>query len=86
MARALTLSITTDFNLFLADAVEEWWVTIGLGHTEMAATKLCMRVCVACIGDSFIIAHKSKEGTGRPDYLIAQIESQSTGIHSALPR
>ena len=86
MARALTLSITTDFNLFLADAVEEWWVTIGLGHTEMAVTRLCMRVCLACIGDSFIIAHKSKEGTGRPDYLIAQIESQSTGIHSALPR
>ena len=74
MGGALTASITTDagatdFKKILADGVEEWWVTIGLGHTEMAVTRLCMRVCVACLGDSFIFAHKFKEGTGGPDYL-----------------
>ena len=35
----------------------------------MAVTRLCIRVCMACIGDSFIIAHKSKEGMGGPDYV-----------------
>ena len=71
---AMTICLTADkgalsLKAILADEIERFWVIVGLGHAEMAVTRLCMKITVALFGDAFIFAHKFKEGTGGPDYL-----------------
>jgi len=45
---------------YLKDEIELFHILIGLGHTEMAVTRLCMKVIIAAFGDDFVKAHSFK--------------------------
>ena len=51
------------------DEFNDFWIIVGLGHAEMAITRLCMRLTCLILGDKFVFAHSFKKGSKGPDYL-----------------
>ncbi len=53
----------------IKDQMNNFIVLVGLGHAEMAVTRLFFRVANAVLGDQFIIAHDfQREGKGIRQY------------------
>lgn len=71
---AKTIALCADAGAYnvtkiLQDKIDDFWIILGLGHVEMAVTRLSMRVMVAVLGNDHIYAHKFKKETNGPEYL-----------------
>ena len=68
----------------IKDEMNNFIVLVGLGHTEMAVTRLVFRVANAVLGDLFIIAHDfQREGKGI-DYLKSCKNNHKSWVFSQL--
>ena len=50
----------TILSKYLQDEIDVFHILIGLGHVEMAVTRLSMKVVIAAFGEDFVTAHSFK--------------------------